>query len=96
MLKRPAPRNASAQARRRPSRVPPDERASGAVDASPGGAWDADRTDIERPNERQSLSIETVPRDAQAGGVEAPESSSEERIACGGASPRSPSGRSMP
>jgi hypothetical protein len=52
-----------------------------AIDSARRGAWDPDRTDIERPNEGQCLSIETASRNAEAGGVEAPEPLSEEKKA---------------
>ena len=60
--------------------MPPEEPASDATDTAPRGAWNPDRSDIERPNERH-FSIETASRDAKAGGIEAPEPLSEEEKA---------------
>lgn len=55
----------------------PGEAAGDAIGSTRRGAWDTDRTDIERANEGHGQSIETASRDAEAGGVEAPESLSE-------------------
>jgi hypothetical protein len=60
--------------------MPADEPAGDAIDTASRGAWDPDRTDIERPIERQCFSIETASHNAP-GGVEAPESLSEEKKA---------------
>jgi hypothetical protein len=61
--------------------MPPDEAASDAIGSVQRGAWSPDRTDIERPNEGQRLSIETASRNAEAGGVEAPGPLAEEKKA---------------
>lgn len=61
--------------------MPPDEAAGDAIGSTRRGAWDPDRTDIERANEGHGQSIETASRDAEAGGVEAPESLSEDKKA---------------
>ena len=69
----PAPVPAPARRRRALAQLTPEEVAGD----SPRRMWDPDRTDIERPNELQGLSIETESRDENAGGVEAPESLTE-------------------
>ncbi|VTU36305.1 hypothetical protein H4CHR_03880 [Variovorax sp. PBS-H4] len=83
MKKRSPSRRSSARAQKRGIRSPKpsDEAVSDATDSARRGAWDPDRTDIERPNEGQCPSIETAPRHAEAGGVEAPEPLSEEKKA---------------
>lgn len=73
----PKPSTTRAKGRRVRSPVPPDEAAGDAIGSTRRGAWDSDRTDIERANEGHGHSIETASRDAEAGGVEAPESLSE-------------------
>lgn len=58
--------------------MPPDEAAADTSSTRRGG-WDPNRTDIEWPNEGHGQSIEAAPRDAEAGGIEVPESLSEEK-----------------
>jgi hypothetical protein len=72
---RPAP--AQAHKRRAGSRPPPGTTSTDATDTGLRGGWTPDRTDIERQNEGQRSSIETASRDAEAGGIEAPELLSE-------------------
>ena len=57
--------------------MPPDKAAADTIGSTRRGAWEPDRTDIERPSEGHGQSIETASREAEAGGIEAPESLSE-------------------
>ena len=50
------------------------------ADETRAAGWHPDRTDIERPNEAHR-SVEASMRDAQAGGIEAPEPLSQDKKA---------------
>lgn len=79
MKKRASSVLAAARARKRVtgSQVPAADPGSDAADPAPTGGWDPGRTDIERPNRGQDPSIEAASRNAEAGGVEAPETLAE-------------------
>lgn len=81
MKKRSPARAVTARKRQVRSPMPPVEPASDAIDSTPRVEWDPDRSEVERPSAPQRLSIETASRNPDSGGVEAPESLSEEKKA---------------